>query len=203
MTLRLHRPALSPLLVRPALALLLAFALAGCAKSEASGARKDDEPSGFQIAKAIVTNLLSNSVEAKKQAASEPDRQAPAPREASADWAVAAAQTELSQTCEIPYNGPVTVIPVRTATALARSVADRPARDLVYETDDTAIFEDGRVLTTALENVGSHINAVGWSANPVEILGASVRPGSSRMNVGASSESSFGKKKRRKRRRRG
>ena len=117
---------------------------------------------------------------------------------------LASFEPEAPETCEIPYSGPVTVIPVRSAAALARSVADRPSRELVYETEDTAIFEGGRVLTLDMENLGTHLNAVGWSTNPIKIMGAGVRPGGSSRNLGwNSAENTQGKKRKKKRRRRG
>jgi hypothetical protein len=116
---------------------------------------------------------------------------------------LASFEPEVPETCEIPYSGPVTIIPVRNASALSRSVADRPRRELVYETEDTAIFEDGRVLTLNMENLGTHLNAVGWSANPIKIMGAGVRPGGSRRNTGWNSAENTGKRSKKRRRRRG
>jgi hypothetical protein len=174
--------------------LVVTIALAGtaCAKSEGD----EPDPGAFRIAKAVITNLLSNSVEA-----SEETEAAPAPPAAPAPAPVFA--DEPPQTCEVPYNGPVTVIPVRTVAALRNSVAREPDHTLVYETDDTAIYDDGKVLTVALEDVGTHLNAVGWSANPIQILGTSVRPGGSNKNLGwNSSETTPGMKKRKKKKRR-
>ena len=75
----------------------------------------------------------------------------------------------------------------------------------MYETEDTAIFAGGRVLTTDLEGVGSHLNAVGWSTNPMKILGSNVRPGGSSRNIGWSSAENTQKRgsRSKKRRRRG
>ncbi len=115
---------------------------------------------------------------------------------------LASFEPEAPETCEIPYRGPVTIVRVRSPTALARSVADRPSRELVYETEDTAIFEDGRILTLNLENLGTHLNAVGWSTNPINIMGAGVRPGGSGRNTGWNSAENTGKKSKKKRRRR-
>ena len=73
--------------------------------------------------------------------------------------------------CEIPYRGLVTIIPVRSRNALRRAAADPTASVLVYSTKDTAIFDDGRVLTADVENVGEDLSAVGWAANQMRILG--------------------------------
>lgn len=176
------------------------LALAGCGESES----RDDDPGAFRVVKAVVASLLSNSVEAAPTEAApappEPEPVAPPPQP------LASFEAEVPQTCTIPYNGPVTIIPVRTAAALARSVSSRPERELVYETDDTAIFEDGRVLTLDMENLGAHLNAVGWSTNPMKILGAGVRPGGLARNLGwnsAENTRNTGKKGKRQRRRRG
>jgi hypothetical protein len=110
-----------------------------------------------------------------------------------------------AETCLVPYRGTVTIIPVRTPAALQRSIDDRPRVPVVYETEDTAIWRDGRVLTLDLENVGSHLNAVGWASNQMEILGTGSRPGGSSANLGwDSGQSGFKKRgtaKKRKRRR--
>lgn len=181
-----------------ALALCLALVLAGCGQDES----EDGNPGTLRVARAVLKSLLSNSVEA-----TETRPEPPAPPESAPTSPLppplASFETEAPETCQIPYTGTVTIIPVRSATALARSVADRPARELVYETEDTAIFEDGRVLTRDLENLGTHLNAVGWSTNPMKILGAGVRPGGSSKNAGWSSGEGSGKKRKKKRRRRG
>jgi len=91
-----------------------------------------------------------------------------------------AASTEDGQTggsCRIPYSGPVAIVAVNTPQALARAIADRPSDQIVYETSDTAVYDDGRVVTTSLANVGEHLNALGWAENPMQILGAYAAPG--------------------------
>lgn len=65
---------------------------------------------------------------------------------------------------------------MRTQYAFSEAVAARDSTALVYATDDTAIYEDGRVLTTRLEDVGEHLTQLGWAGNPMRILGASSRP---------------------------
>jgi hypothetical protein len=175
------------------LALCLALALAGCGNDEPS----EGNPGTLRVAKAVLKSFLSNSVEATETEATPPALVAPPPP-AAPPMPLASFEPEVSETCEIPYSGPVTIIPVRNASALARSVADRPSRELVYATEDTAIFEDGRVLTLNMENLGTHLNAVGWSANPIKIMGAGVRPGGSRRN----SAENTGKRSKKKRRRR-
>jgi hypothetical protein len=148
--------------------------------------------------RAVLTGLLSNAVEAREEPGAAPRL----PPEPGAEAALAL-QTEEPQTCVVPYNGPVTIIQARTPSALARTVADRPRVPIVYETEDTAIWEDGRVVTTDVENLGTHLNAVGWASNPMQILGAGARPGGSTRNLGwASATSSFGNSKTTKKRRR-
>ena len=185
-------------------------ALTGCGQSES----EDGQPSTFRVVKAVMKSLLSNSVEVKESptegasTSQQPGRSEPASSsepEAGTPPAVLA-EAEAPQTCSVPYGGAVTIIPVRNANALQRSVAERPSRGLVYETEDTAIFDNGQVLTTNLEGLGTHLGAVGWSANPMKILGASVRPGGSSRNVGwnsAENTKSKSKRGKRKRRRRG
>lgn len=164
-----------------------------------SGDGSDGKPAALRVVKAVVTSLLSGSPETRQEirAAEDP------PPAAEPGLALHAPP----QTCTVPYAGPVTIVPVRTPAALQRGVSERRDVALVYETDDTAIWEDGRVLTLDVENLGSHLNAVGWATNPMRILGASTRPGSSGANFGWSSgQSSFQSSaaaKPKKRRRRG
>jgi hypothetical protein len=189
----------------------------GCGASKEDG---EASPSAAAITRAVLTSLLSNSVEARKsEPGPEPtpppqregSRPEPGPPPAAPGGAGTVAADDRSQgpeTCEIPYNGPVTIIRSPSPSAFARAVDARPRVRLVYETDDTAIWEDGRVLTTDVENLGNHLNAVGWASNPMQIAGASARPGASGRNLGwDSATSSFQQKdqkqKRKKRRRRG
>jgi hypothetical protein len=170
-----------------ALALGLSLALAmGCSGGDAT----DGKPGTMRVLKAIVTSFLSNSVDAEKQAdASEGETPSRAP-EPAPDFA--ALDPEPAETCVIPYNGPVTIIPVRSPSVLSRTIAERRDARLVYATEDTAIWEDGRILTMNLEDLGTHLNAVGWASNPMQILGASTRPGSSSSNLGwGSGQTSF------------
>lgn len=172
--------------------LLCAGVLAlGCGGGDAGGEDADGapQPSATRIAGAVLKSLLSNKVEARE---TDP-KSAPAPSPSSpppSDFA--AIPADAPETCTIPYSGTVTIIPVRTATSIHRATGDRGGVPVVYETDDTAIWEDGRVMTTNMENVGTHLNAVGWSSNPMQIAGTGQRPGSSRKNLGfGSAISSF------------
>ncbi len=110
---------------------------------------------------------------------------------------------EEPESCEIPYNGPVTIVTVRTPTALRRAMADRGSIPIVYSAEDTAIYEDGRVLTSNVGAVGDHLNAVGWVQNPMRILGAgtSQRTQATAADWRSSSSSSKAAKRRKKRRR--
>jgi hypothetical protein len=196
------------------------LALATSCGSPESSENGEPKPGALRIVRAVMTSLLSNSIEAREQdpAPASADAEAPGPPPpASASAPVAESSAELGtelganaqvpQTCSVPYNGPVTIVHARSPGAFARSVDDRPRVRMVYETEDTAIWEDGRVLTTDVENLGTHLNAVGWASNPMQILGASARPGASGQNLGwDSATSSFTNsnktKKRKKRRRR-
>ena len=185
---------------------------AGCG---GSGDDAEAKPGAARIVRAVLSSLLSNSVEARKSdeaGLEEPPRGDASRAEAqdARDPRLAAGNDEGlgPERCVVPYNGPVTIIRASTPTAFARSVGGRRHVPLVYETEDTAIWQDGRVLTTDVENLGSHLNAVGWASNPMQIAGASARPGSSGQNLGWDSGTSSFKdssqtKKRKKRRRRG
>ena len=106
--------------------------------------------------------------------------------------------------CEVAYSGPVTIVTVRTPRALARAMADRRPIPIVYSTDDTAAYEDGQVLTSNVEAVGDHLNALGWVQNPMRIAGAGTGVYASAVSYDRSRDSSSSKPKiRRKRRRRG
>jgi hypothetical protein len=176
--------------LRVLLAAGLALSLPGCGSG---GKRDSGEPEAgpLRVVEAMIKGFLSNKVDAKETKESAPEREPAPPQPDAASFA----ETAPPETCVVPYSGPVTIIPVRSAMALARSVAERPRQQLVYETENTAIFGDGRVITTDVEDVGRHLNAVGWSANPIQILGASVVPGGSSQNLGWSSGE--GPKKRR------
>ena len=183
-SIRIGRAALASLLCAGALAL-------GCGGGD-SGADSADgapEPSATQIAAAVLKSLLSNKVEARETDAEAAPAPPPPAAPPPSDWAATA---DAPETCVIPYSGPVTIIPVRSATAINRATSNRGGVPVVYETEDTAIWEDGRVMTTNMENVGTHLNAVGWSSNPMQIAGTGQRPGGSRKNLGfGSAISSF------------
>ncbi len=187
------------------LVVCLVVLILACSRDDAPG----DRPGTFRVLKAVARAFLANSVEASKELEEGPLEglatqlpQAPPPGPAPP---LGPLEAEPPKTCFVPYNGPVTIIPVRTPAALQRSIDDRRSVPIVYETDDTAIWEDGRVLTMDVENLGTHLNAVGWASNPMRILGASARPGGSVANLGWNSgQTSFKKKagaRKRKRRR--
>jgi hypothetical protein len=176
---------------------------AGCGAADEASKGK---PSAFRIAKAVITSLLSNSVEIRETPPTDPRPEQPGqPKQPEQSEALAATEPDAPQTCVVPYTGPVTIIPVPTAAALARSIADRPQVRVVYETEDAAIWEDGRVLTLDMEKLGAHLNAVGWAANPIRIVSASARPGgaagSRSWNSGASPFKPRASARKRKRRR--
>ncbi len=185
----------------------LALAL-GCSDGGSEQAKGEARPTSGQIVRAVMTSLLTNSVEAREQDAAVPEA-VPSEPVAQQGAEFADLEAEAPQTCEIPYNGPVTIVRAPTATAFTRAVGDPRRARMVYETDDTAIWEDGRVVTMDVENLGTHLNAVGWASNPMQILGAGARPGGSGQNVGwDSATSSFQnskstQKRKKKRRRRG
>jgi hypothetical protein len=113
-------------------------------------------------------------------------------------------EEEAPTTCVIPYDGVVTILPVRSEIHLARAVAATRSATLVYETEDTAIFDDGRILTASVETVGDHLGAVGWVDNPLKIMGASSRRSASAAYTwSAGSDASRAKPKKLKRKRRG
>ncbi len=189
---------------------MLCLALvAGCGADAERPGSGDPQPSTFQVLRAIAGKLLANSVEARPEADEEEGEEARTPERSKPRLAKAppppAFEAEVPQTCEVPYNGPVTIIRAQTPTVLARAVSGKRRARLVYETDDTAIWDDGHVVTTDVENLGTHLNAVGWAANPMRIAGAGTRPGASTRNLGwGSGTSSFKNSnttKRRKRRR--
>ena len=74
--------------------------------------------------------------------------------------------------CEPSYRGVVTVVSLRDAKGLGRAVAQRGAVPVVYRNDDTVVYEDGQVLTTKLENVTAPLSELGWSGNPIRLLGS-------------------------------
>lgn len=185
---------------RSLLPLLCCAASLACAPaSEGDG---NGKPGAFRIARAVLTNLLSNRVGTRDEGTPPPA----APRDPQPLLAAETPVADPPESCRVPYSGPVTIIPVRSSAAIARSLAERREVPVVYETDDTAIWRDGRVMTTDVENLGHHLDALGWAANPMTIAGAGIRPGGSNRNLGwNSSTSSFqesdGRKRKRTRRR--
>ena len=194
--------------------LLIASLVTGCGGGGSDEA-SETKPGPFRIVRAIITSLLSNSIEINESSElselselneKEPAAQAAPPDAGRSSQPMAAQEPDAPQTCVVPYTGPVTIVAVRTPTALARSVADRGQVRLVYETEDTAIWEDGRVHTLNVEELGTHLNAVGWASNPMRILGAGTRPGGAAArggwNAGTSSFKRSAKSNARKRRKR-
>ncbi len=183
----------------------LAVATLACCILGSACSQPDSDESGGASLSGFVGFLLANVV------ASEESEPADADTDGAPDLppSFATQEPDLSvdeepTSCKVPYNGPVTIVAVRTPAALARAMADRGAIPIVYSTEDTAIYEDGRVMTSSLEAVGDHLNAVGWVQNPMRILGA----GTSQRTQVASSEwrrnsNSSKPGKRRKKRRRG
>lgn len=47
--------------------------------------------------------------------------------------------------------------------------------DTLVATRDTVIFADGRVVTSNLDSVSEHLNALGWAKRPIEIASAGAR----------------------------
>jgi hypothetical protein len=143
----------------------------GCTPSDAAdpGSRSLSSLVGTLLAKAARTNADGGSGDVGPP----PSRRKPTLADADATLADTG---EAPSTCEVPYSGPVTIVPVRTIGALERAMNDRGTIPVVYATEDTAIYRDGRVLTTNVEALGEHLNAVGWVENPMQILGSASGP---------------------------
>lgn len=181
--------------------------LACCILGSACSQPDSDESGGASLS-GFVGFLLANVV------ASEQSEPADADTDGAPDVppSFATQEPDLSvdeepTSCKIPYNGPVTIVTVRTATALARAMADRGAIPIVYSTEDTAIYEDGRVMTSNVGAVGDHLSAVGWVQNPMQILGAGTsqrtQVASSQWRRNSNSSKPGTSRKSRKKRRRG
>lgn len=185
-------------MLRAALALVCCSCVLACGPTSDEGG--EARPGALRLARALLSSLLSEREE-PPETGSLPPRTPPDP-EPLVDRPEP--EAEAARSCRVPYAGPVTIIPVRAADSLARAVAERREVLLVYETDDTAIWSDGRVMTTDMETLGEHLNAVGWAENPITIAGPATRPGASGRNPAWSSSTSFfeksGKQKRRRRR---
>ncbi len=198
----------------PALAAAVGIALLGCSPgpdSDASGQRAASEPGAAEILGVMVARFV-NDREASRRAA-EPGNEptfenregqsppAPNPLRASATRAPRYQPTPEADggSCEVAYRGLVTIIPVRDRAALRRATAGQGSAKLVYSTGDTAIFDDGRVLTARVENVGDHLSAVGWAENPMRILGATSNAGATPANYAWRSGSGSSSKRTRRR----
>ena len=189
-----------------ALLACLPAVLAGCSRDAAD----DGDPGTFRVAKAVLKSLLSSAAEPSSAEPSSEEVDAAEPSKVVSESAPAAASAQVApepeapQTCVVPYSGPVTIIAAASTNVLRKSVLERRGVPLVYETDDTAIWEDGRVMTVDVENVGNHLNAVGWATNPMQILGAGTRPGGSSAGWDSGDgQFAFKQSKARKTRRRG
>ena len=184
-------------LAGPAVLAIACFTLCtACSPSDAAapGSRSLSALVGRFLAKAAQRNDEEGSGAAKPT----PSHRSPTP--ARADAAVADAREE-PRTCEVPYSGPVTIVPVRTIGALERAMNDRGTIPVVYATEDTAIYQDGRVLTTKVDSLGQHLNTVGWAENPMQILGAASGPPASAADWRTTSNGGSTGKQRRTRRR--
>ena len=174
-------PGLRVSLAFPSCAAVIGIALVGCSPGSDSGERVAGDPSAAEILGVMAARFVKDR-EASQRAA-EPENEtntapaAPNPPEPETTSAppqqpIALATPIANEgSCEIPYRGLVTIIPVRSRNALRRAAADPTPSVLVYSTEDTAIFDDGRVLTADVENVGEDLSAVGWAANQMRILG--------------------------------
>ena len=129
---------------------------AGCSPSEPGTERGSDLP-GF------VGFLLANVISSEERP---PAESAPTVEPTLATLEPGPVPAEEPTSCAVPYSGPVTIVTVRNGAALERAMADRSV-PIAYSTEDTVIYEDGRVLTANVEGVGEHLNKVGWAQNPM------------------------------------
>lgn len=74
--------------------------------------------------------------------------------------------------CEWTYSGVVTIVSLRDERGLGRAIAGRGEIPVVYRSADTVVYEDGQVLTTKVENVTAPLSELGWSGNPIRLLGS-------------------------------
>ena len=200
---RLRAPAAQGLLVSCAL-----LGALGCGK--AGDAESGPKPSMATVARAVLNELFASGDRGGEESApgfagetTRPDAWGALSSDDPALLVATEPEEEAPTTCVIPYNGVVTVLPMRSERHLERAVAATRSATLVYETDDTAIFDDGRILTASVETVGDHLGAVGWVDNPIEIMGASSRrsaPAAYTWSAGSDASRANPKKLKKKRR---
>lgn len=82
-----------------------------------------------------------------------------------------AAQAPAGEVCDPTQPGSVSLIIVSSPSKvyeLARSVA-RGVPAVVQDTP-TVVFQDGRVITSDVENAGAHLNQLGWGGLRIDVV---------------------------------
>jgi hypothetical protein len=75
-----------------------------------------------------------------------------------------------------PADDPVLVVLVASAQQVKSAAAGLSRTRPLVNAADTVIFADGRAVTSSLESMSAHLNALGWASRKIEIAGAGSVP---------------------------
>jgi hypothetical protein len=182
-------------------AIPIAALLLSCSCGRPAGTASTDAPAGpgpQQWGKKLITSLLAGS---GAQAPIEQQTPTPTPTPSSPELAPGAEIPDAVNVCP-PETGPVTVLIVDSERAVKSAAAQYTDEPILRRDAETVIFEDGRVITSKVEEVSHHLNELGWSGRELQLLGSMPRRYASSGGGNWRSPTGTEKKRQRKRRRR-
>jgi hypothetical protein len=182
-------------------AIPIAILLLSCSCGGPADTASTDAPAGpgpQQWGEKLITSLLTES---KTQAPVEQPTPSPTPAPSSPEPTAGAEDPGAVKVCP-PDTGPVTVLIVNSERAVKSAAAQYAGEPILHRDAETVIFEDGRVITSKVEQVSHHLNELGWSGRELQLLGSMPRRYASSGGGDWRSPTGTEKKKQRKRRRR-
>ena len=180
-------------------AIPIAAFLLSCSCGRSADTASTDAPAGpgpRQWGKKLITSLLAGS-----GAQAPTEQQTPTPTPSSPELAPGAEIPNAVNVCP-PDTGPVTVLIVDSERAVKSAAAQYTDEPILHRDAETVIFEDGRVITSKVEDVSHYLNELGWSGRELQLLGSMPRRYASSGGGDWRSPTGTEKKKQRKRRRR-
>jgi hypothetical protein len=119
----------------------------------------------------LLAKLLEGSAVQPPAEVQEP---APTPSPAASELAPGFEDPGAANVCP-PDTGPVTVLIVNSERSVKSGAAQYPDLPILHRDPKTVVFEDGRVITSDVEAVSDHLNQLGWSGRPLELVGSMPR----------------------------
>lgn len=71
-----------------------------------------------------------------------------------------------------PALEPVLLVLLGPGASVASAAEGLSSAQRLVSTPDTVVYADGRAVTSNLDAMSRHLNALGWSSRPIEIVGA-------------------------------